>query len=443
MGMDSDMTSAHWYLLLGSLLVALVLSRGLLARLLLSSATIYLIFGFIVSLIVRHGNSLNPMHHAELLGRIAEVALLISLFTVGLRMGVPILDRRWFVPLRLAVFSMAITVGLITAIGVWGLQLPVGAAILLGGILAPTDPVLASGVQTERGQDPDRLGFNLAGEGALNDATSFPLVTLGLAMLPKGGLAHLSVWHWMIWDVFWSSGAGIVLGALIGAVVGHVVVYLRTRHEQAVGLDEFLALGVIGMAYGVAQLCDASGFLAVFAAGLAFQRVQDLPRRGTVPLGAASGAVGHEYETLATHSHHASEVMGDAVRNFNAQLEHLAELTVVIIIGALLPGAAPVGALWWFIPTVLLLVRPAAVASGALGMATITRTGAMMAWFGIRGIGSMFYLMYAINHGLSDSLSRLFVALTLGVISASIVLHGASVRPMMRWYDRSLSGLRR
>jgi NhaP-type Na+/H+ or K+/H+ antiporter len=121
--MDSDMTSAHWYLLLGSLLVALVLSRGLLARLLLSSATIYLIVGFIVSLIVPHGNSLNPMHHAELLGRIAEVALLISLFTVGLRMGVPILDRRWFVPLRLAVFSMAVTVGLITAIGVWGLRL--------------------------------------------------------------------------------------------------------------------------------------------------------------------------------------------------------------------------------------------------------------------------------------------------------------------------------
>jgi hypothetical protein len=96
--------------------------------------------------------------------------------------------------------------------------------------------------------------------------------------------------------------------------------------------------------------------------------------------------------------------MSDAVRNFNAQLEHLAELTVVVIIGALLPEAAPAGALWWFIRTVLLLVRPAEVASGALGIATITRTGAMVAWFRTRGIGSTFYRMYAINHGLSPPL---------------------------------------
>lgn len=437
------MTAAHWYLALGSLLVSLVLSKGMLARLLLSRATVYLFVGFLVSLIVPLGDSLNPIQHAGLLGRVAEVALLISLFTVGLRMGVPILDRRWLVPIRLAVFSMAITVGLITAIGVWGLRLPLGAAILLGAILAPTDPVLASGVQTERGQDPDRLGFNLAGEGALNDATSFPLVTLGLAMLPNAGVTPLNIWHWIMWDVFWSSAAGVVLGAILGTAVGRTVVYLRTRHADAVGLDEFLSLGVIGMAYGVAQLCDASGFLAVFTAGLSLQRVQNLPLSGTIPLGAASSADGHEYETLATHSHHASEAMSDAVRNFNTQLEHLAELTVVMIIGALLPWSARLDALWWFIPTVLLFVRPAAVAAGALGIATITRGGAMVAWFGIRGIGSMFYLMYAIGHGLSAPFATVFVAVTLGVISASIVLHGVSVRPMMGWYDRSPSEPRR
>jgi NhaP-type Na+/H+ or K+/H+ antiporter len=124
-----------------------VLWKGLLARLLLSNATVYLVVGFVASVVV--GDSLNPVHHAELLDRAAEVALLISLFTIGLRLGVPILDRRWFVPIRLAVFSMVVTVGLITVIGVWGLRLPLGAAILLGGILAPMDPVLASGVKTD------------------------------------------------------------------------------------------------------------------------------------------------------------------------------------------------------------------------------------------------------------------------------------------------------
>ncbi|WP_250501308.1 cation:proton antiporter [Caballeronia sp. GAWG1-5s-s] len=209
-------------------------------------------------------------------------------------------------------FSTASTVGIITAIGVCGLRLPAGAAILLGGILAPTDPVLASGVQTERGQDPDRLRFNLAGEGAVNDATSFPLVALGFAM-PKGPCAFkrlaLDIFGRIMVERCWHRPWG-----LIGAVVGDVVLYLRTRHEQAVGLDEFLAISVIGMAYGVARLGEASGFLAVFAAGLAFKRVQDLPRRGTVPLGATSGAEGHEHETLATHPHHASEVMGRSAK---------------------------------------------------------------------------------------------------------------------------------
>lgn len=111
----------------------MVVAGATLARLLVSSATIYLCVGYLadpggLNLIVP-----DPLHHADVIGRVAEVALLISLFTVGLRMGVPIFDRRWMVPLRLAFVSMAITVGLIAALGMWGLGLPMGAAVLLGG----------------------------------------------------------------------------------------------------------------------------------------------------------------------------------------------------------------------------------------------------------------------------------------------------------------------
>ena len=177
----------------------MVVAGATLARLLVSSATIYLCVGYLadpggLNLIVP-----DPLHHADVIGRVAEVALLISLFTVGLRMGVPIFDRRWMVPLRLAFVSMAITVGLIAALGMWGLGLPMGAAVLLGGILAPTDPVLASGVQTERGTDPDQLRFSLAGEGALNDGTAFPFVTLGLAF--TSALAAMPGSGWKPWKI--------------------------------------------------------------------------------------------------------------------------------------------------------------------------------------------------------------------------------------------------
>lgn len=138
------MSIALWSLLLGFLLITMVLGGTLLARLLLSSAMVYLFVGYTLGPAGLAVITLNPAHHADVLAWVAEVAVLISLFNVGLKMGaVPFSDRRWRVPLRLALISMVLTVGLITAVGVCGLGLPLGAAVLLGGILAPTDPVLA------------------------------------------------------------------------------------------------------------------------------------------------------------------------------------------------------------------------------------------------------------------------------------------------------------
>ncbi len=137
--------------------------------------------------------TLNPLAHAALLERVVEVAVLISLFSVGLKLGLPLSNRHWLLPLRLAFVSMTRTVALIAAVGVLGLGLPVGSAILLGAILAPTDPVPASAVQVESSGDRDRLRFSLTGEGGLNDGTAFPFVMLGLGLL---GLHDLGTGGW-------------------------------------------------------------------------------------------------------------------------------------------------------------------------------------------------------------------------------------------------------
>src|SRR5512133_3621708 len=163
-------------LLVGILLIAVGVAGTLRPRLPVSSAMVYLAAGFALGPDGLAVITPNPTRYAGVLELAAEIAVLISLFSVGLRMGVPLRDRRWWLPLRLAFLSMALTVGLIAAAGVWGMGLSLGAAVLLGAILAPTDPVLASGVQTESGADPDRLRFSLAGEGGLNDGTAFPFV---------------------------------------------------------------------------------------------------------------------------------------------------------------------------------------------------------------------------------------------------------------------------
>ena len=430
-----------WSLFVGILLITMVLAGTLLARLPMSSAMIYLAAGFALGPAGLAVITPDPTRFAPALELAAEVAVLISLFSVGLRMGVPLRDRRWWLPLRLALISMAMTVGLIAAVGVWGLGLPLGAAVLLGAILAPTDPVLASGVQTEPGVDPDRLRFSLAGEGGLNDGTAFPFVMLGLGLM---GLHELGAGGWRRWaiDLLWASAGGLAIGAAMGALVGNLVVFLRTRHKEAVGLNEFLSLGLLAVAYGLAQLILASGFLAVFAAGLALQRVKEQPHAGTRPLKVPASAELPAEGALATHSHHASAAMTLGVQEFNEQLEKLAELAIVLLVGAMLSYEAPSRAIWWFIPLLFLVLRPLAVVAGTLGEPMTPRQRGMISWFGIRGIGSVFYLMFAIRHGVSGPLAQQLITFTLVTVAASIVVHGVSVTPLMRRYLRRKSAAR-
>ncbi|MCW7536925.1 cation:proton antiporter [Aquabacterium sp. A7-Y] len=429
------MSIPFWSLILGLLLVSMVLVGTLLERLPLSSAMVYMGLGWLLGPAVFGLLRPDVNEHVWVLEGLTEAALLISLFSVGLKMGgVTLRDRRWVLPLRLASLSMVLSVALVAAVAMWWLDLSLGAALLLGGILAPTDPVLASGVQTEGGSDPDRLRFSLAGEGGMNDGTAFPFVLLGLGLLGQHELGAWG-WRWAVVDLAWATLGGVAIGGLLGALVGGVVVYLRTRHRQAVGLDEFLSVGLVAMSYGAAQLCLASGFLAVFAAGIALRRVRERPMPGTVavllsPLPQERTA----YEHTATHSHHASATMMDAVLSFTEQLEKLAELVLVLVVGALLSSVVPSLELVLFVPVLLFVIRPVSAWGGTLGAGIGPRPRLLISWFGIRGIGSVYYLLFSIRHGLAGMVEQQLSSLTLMCVAASIVLHGLSAGPLMKRY---------
>lgn len=427
------MSLAEWSLFVGTLLLTMVFASTLLGRLPLSSAMVYLALGCLLGPHAAGVLNPDPLRNTVVLEGIAEVALLISLFAVGLQLGVPLRDRRWWLPLRLAFVSMATMVVMVTAVGVWLLDLPLGAAVLLGAIIAPTDPVLASGVQSEAGVRPDRVGFSLAGEGGLNDGAAFPFVMLGLGLL---GLHEVgpNFTRWFSVDLIWATTGGAAIGGLLGAAVGRLVVHLRTRHGEAVGLDEFLALGLVCLAYGIAQLSLASGFLSVFAAGLALQRVREQPQRDTPSLHSAMDVEGHSYLTMATHPEHASATMHDYVQSFNEQLEKLAELGLVLVVGAMLAYAELPVATWWFIPLVLIVFRPLSVMAAVVGERLKPPQFLLIGWFGIRGIGSVFYLLLALRHGVSGHVADTLISLTLWTVVTSIVVHGLTAQPLMRRY---------
>lgn len=435
------MSFAEWSLFVGALLVTMVLAGTLLGRLPLSSAMVYLAVGWTLGPDVMNVLRPDPALHARGLEHLAEVALLISLFAVGMQLGVPLRDRRWRLPGRLAFVSMAAMVAMVAAVGVWTLDLPVGAAILLGAILAPTDPVLASGVRAEPGSKPDRLGFSLAGEGGLNDGAAFPFVMLGLGLLGVHELGPSLVRWWGI-DLLWATVGGVAIGAALGAATGRLVVYLRSRHGEAVGLDEFLGLGLVGMAYGLAQFGLASGFLAVFAAGMALQRVRERPRPNS---GAPVSAVAEQSppdDPLDVQAHHASD-MRDSVQAFNEQLEKLAEMALVLVVGAMLAYAKPLPAVWWFVPLMLVVLRPLSVVVAVRGEGLTAPQQAMIGWFGIRGIGSVFYLLFALRHAIEPRIADTLVSLTLWTVAASIVAHGITAQPLMHRYMHWRRGAKR
>ncbi|MDC8014402.1 cation:proton antiporter [Tahibacter soli] len=427
------MSVAEWSVVVGTLMIVMVLVGTLLGRLPLSSAMVYLAMGCLLGPLGVNVLRPDPISNSIFLERIAEVALLISLFAMGLQLGLPLRDRRWRLPLRLAVISMTVMVAMIALVGVWLLDLPLGGAVLLGAILAPTDPVLAADIQSDLDAKRDRVGFSLAGEGGLNDGAAFPFVMLGLGLL---GLHELgpSAMRWWSVDLVWATIGGAAIGGGLGAATGWLVVYLRTRHDEAVGLDEFLALGLVGLAYGAAHLSHASGFLAVFAAGLALRRVREQPLLRTPPLPMADQVDGHDYAKLATHPSHASATMRDSVLGFNEQLEKFSELALVLLVGAMLAFAKPLPENLWFVPLVLLVLRPLSTLAATTGELLNPPQRALIGWFGIRGVGSIFYLLLALRHGVAGDTAETIVSLTLWTVAGSIVIHGLTAQPLMHQY---------
>jgi NhaP-type Na+/H+ or K+/H+ antiporter len=407
-----------WFLLVGALLVAIALLGRMLDRLPVSPAMIYLVVGFLLGPAVFDALELHPMRELLMLESITEIALLIALFTVGIKLRVPIGDWRWSVPLRLATTSMVVTIVLvgIAAMMLFGFEW--GLAIALGAALAPTDPVLASEVQLRSPKDRDVLRFGLTGEGGLNDGTAFPFVALGLGLLGLHELGFLGL-RWIAVDLVWSTAAGLGVGFLVGDALARGVRWMRARKREMVIFDEFLLLGVIALSYGAALAVHGLGFLAVFAAGLALRRADDI------------------------HAHSSSESdkppLTPSMLNVNEQLERIVEVAIVLLVGAMISTG------YWSVKGIVLAallfgaIRPLAVWVGIGGESTGKASRRLFGWFGIRGIGSVYYAVYIAGTEIDYAQAEELLSCVFTVVAASIVVHGVSAAPLMEIYQRRIA----
>ena len=414
-----------WFVITGALLIGMALAGTVLKRLPLTASMFYLTAGALLGPWGAGLLHVNVLGDASVLERLTEIAVIISLFTAGLKLRLPASDRRWRTAILLATVAMVLTIGGVAAFAVAALGLELGAAVLLGAVLAPTDPVLASDVQVEHAHDAEPVRLSLTGEAGLNDGTAFPFVLLGLGLTGTHELGAYG-WRWLMIDLAWAVVAGLGVGTLCGAGIGKLVLYLRRVHREAVGLDEFLALGLIALSYGIALLLNGYGFLAVFAAGLSVRRIERQHSELAPP--ADVSEAGRSTEEQATDPGTAPAYMARAVLSFNEQLERLGELAVVLVVGAMLADIQAWGPGIVLAFSLFVVIRPLATLLTLVRAPLSRPQRAFIAWFGVRGVGSIYYLAYALSRGgVSAPADRMLADITLVVVAASVVSHGVSV----------------
>jgi NhaP-type Na+/H+ or K+/H+ antiporter len=288
--------------------------------------------------------------------------------------------------------------------------------------------------------DHDTLRFTLTSEAGMNDGSGFPFVMLGLALLGVGDTEIGSWgWRWFLTDVVWATAAAIFIGLIGGALLGQLSWALRNKEPKHEVLDDLVGLGLIALVYSVCELAQAWGFLAVFFAGLALRHTELVlagahkNRHGLlVPDDVKADPSNDQVPDPETTP---LAVSAEALI-FKEHLERLSELTLVLLLGGILTLSSLNWRTWETALFLFLIARPASVMLGLAGTGLSMRIKCVIAWFGVRGIGSIYYLMYAINHGLPAHLGRDLIQITVVVVSLSIIVHGVSVKPLMEKFGK-------
>lgn len=400
-------------LVIGLLLLGVTLGSGWISRLPLSYALIYLVVGICLG---PYGFKLIELRpDAKFLERLTEFVVLVSVFGCGLKMNRPFKPWAWKNTARLIGFLMPFSILAIAAISHWLIGFNWPEAILLGAILAPTDPVLASEVQLVNVEDNDELRFGLTSEGGLNDALAFPFVYFGLYWLKDSNLDN---WFkgWVGVDLLWAIAAGIVMGFLVAKVIVWIDQRLQSIRPIDDLIEDFVALSTILLTYSLTELVNGYGFLAVFVSGVVVQ---------------------------ASYFHDQDKRL--AQLEFTERIEKLLEVGTILLLGTLLlinPMLKYGGQGLLIAGFVLFIIRPVGVWLSMLGSRVPAPTRLLFGWFGIRGVGSLYYLSYAFSKGLKGDLGEQIAWITYITIIISVILHGISSTPLMKWYEHHIKGTR-
>jgi sodium/hydrogen antiporter len=416
------MTADGVYLIVGTVLLLAVLLPVALKQHAVSAPMVLLVMGLLVGLLPLPDQATGgPMAHLSFIEHFTELTVIVALMGVGLALDRPLELLRpkswaqWSAAWRLLGIAMPLGIAGVAVLGWSVMGLAPAAALLLGAALAPTDPVLASDVQVAGPQtgdhevdEDDEVRFTLTSEAGLNDGLAFPFVYAATLLATEGALSG-----WALEWVGWYLVGKVVVGVLAGLVVGRALAYAAFRsHSPSLRVAErgesLMALAALVSAYGVGEVVGGYGFLAVFTCAMTFRSAE------------------------RSHDYHA------AMHEVVERLERLLTLFVLLVLGIALTRGLLASLDWRGVAVALalvLLVRPLAGYAGFLpsrdraGLDSGERWA--IAFFGVRGIGSIYYLAYATGHSPELGTDWLWSTVSFTIV-LSVFVHGVLAAPVMR-----------
>lgn len=419
------MTADLAYLVAGASLLLAIVLPVLLDRWAISAPMVLVAVGVVLGLSpLPDGLPVDPVANRALIEHVTELVVIVALMGVGLALDRPLEIRHarswraWGSTWRMLGIAMPLSILMATGIGMLA-GLGLAAALLLGAALAPTDPVLASDVQvagpstgSHEVDEPDELRFTLTSEAGLNDGLAFPFVYAAVLVATgtistSDGVDWAGWLGWLGWYAVGKVALGVGIGIAVGRLLAHVAFRSESRSLRVAERGESLtAIAALVTAYGLTEVCGGYGFLGVFACAMTFRSAE------------------------RAHDYHA------AMHEVTERLERLLTLGLLLALGIALSRGLMDDLDWRSVVIglgLLVVVRPlsgwVALLGSRSGMSSAQR--AAVAFFGIRGIGSIYYLAYAAGEApeLGTDWMWSTVAFT---ITTSVVLHGVLATPVMR-----------
>ena len=380
----------------------------------ISDSVVYVLLGVIFYEVLDVLHPLNPIVDQDYIIHLTELVVIISLMGTGLKIDKPFSLKSWNIPFRMVTITMVLCIACVTALAYYFLKFDLASSILLGAVLAPTDPVLAADVQVGPPMEGvvDDVRFSLTAEAGMNDGMAFPFTWLAIVIAGSAGKdATEYLGEWALIDLGYKIAAGVILGILFGRLLAYLIFNFSENNKHININDGFIAVAAALTIFGLVELVHGYGFVAVFVAAITFRNSE----------------LDHEFHK--------------ELHSFSDQTERILVAIVLLIFGGSLVHGI-LDHLSWRMAVLavvfLVLIRPISGLLALVGTKLHIKEKIGISFYGIRGIGSFYYLAFALKEH-SFSLGKELWSTVAFISLLSVIIHGLTATRVMSKLEERFS----